>query len=61
MSYTVTLDGIVLRDEPMGLESAKLQVYRDTANPGIFNIFTADYYFFGGMGMTFCMAITTPR
>ena len=47
MSYTVTLDGIVLRDEPMGLESAKLQVYRDTANPGIFNIFTADITFWG--------------
>ena len=47
MSYTVTLDSIVLNNEPMGIDESKLQIYRDTANPGIFNVFAADVTFWG--------------
>jgi hypothetical protein len=47
MSYTVILDGVTLQNEPMGLMDAKLEVYRDNQNPGIFNAFISDVTFWG--------------
>ena len=47
MSYTIILDGNVLVNEPMGLLDAKLEIYRDNQNPGIFNSFISDVTFWG--------------
>ena len=47
MSYIVTLDGIVLQNEPMGLLDATVDIYRDSQNPGIFNTFISEVTFWG--------------
>jgi hypothetical protein len=47
MSYVVTLDGVVLKNEPMDLLDASVEVYRDSQNPGIFNTFISEVTFWG--------------
>lgn len=47
MSYIVTLDGVVLQNEPMGLLDATVDIYRDSQNPGIFNTFISEVTFWG--------------
>jgi len=47
MSYVVTLDGVVLQNEPMGLLDATVDIYRDSQNPGIFNTFISEVTFWG--------------